>query len=105
IQGAPDLIAFGAMRRRLSLLASLDGELADAQACSARTTGLGAGLTALAAGLAGWAALALGISAVRSGAFSEVALAVVVLIPLAAFEAVTMLPPAAQHLQRGPPVG
>jgi ABC-type transport system involved in cytochrome bd biosynthesis fused ATPase/permease subunit len=30
-----------------------------------------------------------------------VALAVVVLIPLAAFEAVTMLPPAAQHLQRG----
>jgi ABC-type multidrug transport system fused ATPase/permease subunit len=33
--------------------------------------------------------------------FSGVALAVVVLIPLAAFEAVTMLPPAAQHLQRG----
>ena len=86
IQGAPDLIAFGAMRRRLSLLASLDGELANAQACSARTTGLGAGVTALAAGLAGWAALALGISAVRSGALSGVALAVVVLIPLAATE-------------------
>jgi thiol reductant ABC exporter CydC subunit len=101
IHGAPDLIAFGAARRRLSLLASLDGELAKAQACSARTTGLAAGLTALAAGLAGWAALALGISAVHSGAFSGVALAVVVLIPLAAFEGVTMLPPAVQHLQRG----
>ena len=101
IHGAPDLIAFGASRRRLSLLASLDGELAKAQACSARTTGLAAGLTALAAGLAGWAALALGISAVHAGAFSGVALAVVVLIPLAAFEGVTMLPPAVQHLQRG----
>jgi thiol reductant ABC exporter CydC subunit len=101
IQGAPDLIAFGAARHRLSLLADLDRELANAQACSARTSGLGAGLTALAAGFAGWAALALGASAVHSGALSGVTLAVIVLIPVAAFEAVTILPPAAQHLQRG----
>lgn len=101
IQGAPDLIAFGAARRRLSLLADLDRELANTQACSARASGLGAGLTVLTAGLAGWAALALGVSAVRSGALSGVALAVIALIPVAAFEAVTILPPAVQHLQRG----
>jgi len=101
LQGAPDLIAFGAARDRLSLLADLDRELANAQACSARTSGFGAGLTALAAGLAGWAALALGVSAVRSGALSGVTLAVIVLVPVAAFEAVTMLPPAVQHWQRG----
>jgi ABC-type transport system involved in cytochrome bd biosynthesis fused ATPase/permease subunit len=101
IQGAPDLIAFGAARRRLSLLADLDRELANTQACSARTSGLGAGLTVLTAGLAGWAVLALGVSAVHSGALSGVALAVVALIPVAAFEAVTILPPAVQHLQRG----
>lgn len=101
IQGAPDLIAFGAARRRLSLLADLDRELANTQARSARASGLGAGLTVLTAGLAGWAALALGVSAVRSGALSGVALAVIALIPVAAFEAVTILPPAVQHLQRG----
>ena len=47
-----------------------------------------------------WAALSLGTSAVRDGAMSGVMLAVVVLIPLAAFEAVQVLPASALAYRR-----
>ncbi len=59
---------------------------------SALAAGVGAGLAVVCAGAAVWGALSLGTSAVRDGAMSGVMLAVVVLIPLAAFEAVQILP-------------
>ncbi|MGA7689244.1 MAG: ATP-binding cassette domain-containing protein, partial [Jiangellales bacterium] len=47
-----------------------------------------------------WAGLWLGVPAVRDGALSGVALAVVVLTPLAVFELVAALTPAAQQVPR-----
>jgi thiol reductant ABC exporter CydC subunit len=44
--------------------------------------------------------MAVGVPAVRSGALDGVLLAVIVLLPLAAFEVVAGLPLAAQHLER-----
>ena len=47
-----------------------------------------------------WACLVLGVPAVRSGALPGVALAVLVLTPLAAHEVFGALAPAAQQLPR-----
>jgi thiol reductant ABC exporter CydC subunit len=100
LQGAPDLVAYGAAEGRLAGLHRLDRELARTEASSARTAGLGTGLAALAAGCTVWATLALGVPAVRAGALDGVALAVVVLTPLAVQEGMAMFPQAAQHEQR-----
>ncbi|WP_306325899.1 thiol reductant ABC exporter subunit CydC, partial [Streptomyces venezuelae] len=61
---------------------------------------LGAGLSALVCGLTVAAAAVVGVQAVQAGRLDGVALAVVVLTPLAAFEAVTGLPLAVQYRQR-----
>lgn len=100
LQGAPELIAHGSAPARLEAIDALDRRLARSAARSARTAGLGAALTALATGGAVLAALAAGAAAVGSGELDPVLLAVVVLLPLAAFEAVTGLPLAAQSLVR-----
>ena len=57
-------------------------------------------LTTLLAGLACWGCLMVGIPAVRSGRLPGTELAVITLIPLAAFELVVGLPVATQALQR-----
>ncbi|MBD0692414.1 thiol reductant ABC exporter subunit CydC, partial [Streptomyces sp. CBMA123] len=67
---------------------------------SAATTALGTGLIALLTGLTVVAAAAVGIQGVHDGALAPVCLAVVVLTPLAAFEAVTGMPLAVQARQR-----
>jgi ATP-binding cassette subfamily C protein CydC len=100
LQGAPDLIAYGAAEPRRTALADLDRRLARTESASARTSGAGAALAALATGAAVWAALALGVPAVGAGELAGVALAVVVLVPLAAFEGAALLPGAAQHRER-----
>nr|WP_218617590.1 thiol reductant ABC exporter subunit CydC [Cryptosporangium aurantiacum] len=100
LQGAPELIAHGSAHGRLVALDALDRRLARAAARSAVAAGVGAGLTALATGGAVLAALAAGATAVDAGRLDPVLLAVVVLLPLAAFEAVTGLPAAAQSLVR-----
>ncbi|GAA4338428.1 thiol reductant ABC exporter subunit CydC [Actinomadura luteofluorescens] len=100
LQGAPELIAYGAAPEQLAKAAQLDRDFTRATARSATTTGLGAAISALAGGLAVWGSLAVGVPAVRSGALDGVMLAVVVLLPLAAFEVVAGLPLAAQHLER-----
>ncbi|MDV9191946.1 thiol reductant ABC exporter subunit CydC, partial [Streptomyces sp. SR27] len=66
----------------------------------AAATALGAGLSALVCGLTVVAAALVGVRAVADGRLDGVALAVVVLTPLAAFEAVTGLPLAVQYRQR-----
>ncbi|MBO2461252.1 thiol reductant ABC exporter subunit CydC [Actinomadura violacea] len=100
LQGAPELIAYGAAPAQLAEAARIDRDFTRATARSAASTGLGAAVSALAGGLAVWGSLAVGVPAVRSGALDGVLLAVIVLLPLAAFEVVTGLPLAAQHLER-----
>jgi thiol reductant ABC exporter CydC subunit len=100
LQGAPELIAYGAALDQLAKATQLDHDFTRATARSATTTGAGAAISALAGGLAVWGSLAVGVPAVRSGALDGVLLAVVVLLPLAAFEVVAGLPLAAQYLER-----
>jgi thiol reductant ABC exporter CydC subunit len=98
LHGLPDLVAYGAARRRLAALADTDARLRRATARSAAGIGLGAGLLALATGACVWAGLALGAHAVRAGALDGVLLAVVVLTPIAVFDTVSGLPVAAAQL-------
>ncbi|HEU4675416.1 MAG TPA: thiol reductant ABC exporter subunit CydC [Motilibacteraceae bacterium] len=96
----PDLIAYGASERKLAELRRADDELTRLARSTAGATGLGAGLAALCSGLAVLGALLLGVPAVRAGSLAGPSLAVVVLVPLAAFEAVALLPPALAALAR-----
>ncbi|SFQ25551.1 ATP-binding cassette, subfamily C, CydC [Actinomadura madurae] len=100
LQGAPELIAYGAAPDQLARAEQLDHDFTRATARSATTTGAGAAISALAGGLAVWGNLAAGVPAVRSGALDGVLLAVIVLLPLAAFEVVAGLPLAAQYMER-----
>jgi len=100
LDGAADLAAFGATEAQLARIARSDAELTAIASSAAGTTGIGIGLTTLLAGLAAWGSLVVGIPAVGDGRLAGVALAVVVLVPLAAFELVVGLPAATQALQR-----
>jgi thiol reductant ABC exporter CydC subunit len=100
LDGAQELVAFGAVGAQLGKVAATDAELTRVAAASARTAGVGSGLTALFAGLAVWGAVMVGVPAVGSGALPGVQLAVIVLAPLAAFELVIALPGAAQSFER-----
>src|SRR5205823_4978841 len=75
-------------------------ELTRAASASADTAGIGLALTTLLAGLATWGSLVVGVPAVHSGRLDGTLLAVIVLVPLAAFELVVGLPVATQTLQR-----
>ena len=99
-EGAPELVVFGAMDAQLVAIREQDAELTAIAAASAGTAGVGLSLTTLLAGLACWGCLVAGIPAVGSGRLSGTDLAVVTLIPLAAFELVVGLPVATQALQR-----
>lgn len=88
---------FGA---RLADLDAADARLSAVADGGARTSGLAAALGALAQGLAVLASIALGIPATLSGSLSVEALAVIVLTPLAVFEATAGLPAAAVQLHR-----
>ena len=66
----------------------------------AATTGVGLALTTALAGLASWGALTLGVHACHAGSLNGALLAVLALVPLAAFELASPLPAATQSLQR-----
>jgi thiol reductant ABC exporter CydC subunit len=100
LRGCPELLAFGAAEAALDRAAAADHALGQAEGRSARGRGIAASVTALAAGASVWACLVLGVPAVRSGALPGVALAVLVLTPLAAHEVFGALAPAAQQLPR-----
>ena len=100
VQGAPDLIAYGAAKEQLRRAGRADAELSRVARSAARTAGIGSGLTTLLAGLCGWAVLAAGIVAVDNGQLRGVLLTVIVLISLAAFELVTGLPLAFATFER-----
>jgi ATP-binding cassette subfamily C protein CydC len=90
----------GRFDARLADLEAADARLSAVADDGARTSGLAAALGALAQGLAVLASIALGIPAALSGSLSVEALAVVVLTPLAVFEATAGLPAAAVQLHR-----
>lgn len=92
IRAQPDLVAFGAAAAHVARIDAQDAELTRIARRSATATGLGAGLAALCSGVAVWGSLALAVPAIRADRLDGVALAVVVLVPLAAFEAVQLLP-------------
>lgn len=101
LHGLPDLLAYDAAERQLAAVAATDTRLEAAASRSAGSVGVGAALVAAATGASVWAGLALGTPAVRAGALDAVLLAVVVLTPLAVFEATTGLPAAAAHYAAG----
>jgi thiol reductant ABC exporter CydC subunit len=100
LEGAPELAINGAMPAQLGRALAADTELTLIARKSARTAGIGRGLTSLCCGLAMWGALFVGVAAVHAGRMSGVLLAGIALIPLVAFELVVALPGATQTLQR-----
>ncbi len=100
IEGAQELAVNGATAEQLNITLAADTELTGLAAASARTAGIGQGLTSLCTGLAMWGALLVGVDAVAAGRMHGVLLAGIALIPLVAFELVTGLPTATQTLQR-----
>ncbi|MGO9959583.1 MAG: thiol reductant ABC exporter subunit CydC [Solirubrobacteraceae bacterium] len=100
LDGVQELAVNGAAEAQITRTAAADAELTRVAAATARTAGIGQGLTTLCSGLAMWGAVVVGISAERAGHLNGVQLAVIALVPLAAFELVAGLPGATQTLQR-----
>jgi thiol reductant ABC exporter CydC subunit len=97
LHGREELVAAGTDAKALERVLEGDDRLRRAHARIAWTAGLGeaAGLLALAVAVTG--ALWAGIPAVAAGTLDGVLLAVIALVPLAAFEPVLALPAAAQQ--------
>ncbi|UGY92509.1 thiol reductant ABC exporter subunit CydD [Streptomyces gobiensis] len=100
LTGTGELTVAGALPARMAAVREADTALTRIAARSSAATALAGGLTALATGLTVTAAAWFGAQAVYEGRLAGVWLAVVVLTPLAAFEAVLGLPLAVQHRQR-----
>ncbi|WP_338495098.1 thiol reductant ABC exporter subunit CydD [Streptomyces sp. SJL17-4] len=100
LRGCAELTVAGALRDRIERTRTADRTLTGIASRQAAAAALGAGLSALVCGLTVAAAAVVGVQAVVDGRLAGVALAVVVLTPLAAFEAVTGLPLAVQYRQR-----
>ncbi|MFE9562676.1 thiol reductant ABC exporter subunit CydD [Streptomyces sp. NPDC006487] len=100
LTGTAELTVAGALGGRKAATKDSDRTLTGIAARAAAVTGLGSGLSALVSGLTVVCSAAVGANAVAGGRLSGVAMAVVVLTPLAAFEAVSGLPQAVQYRQR-----
>ncbi|MEU6373869.1 thiol reductant ABC exporter subunit CydD [Streptomyces sp. NPDC046909] len=100
LTGTAELTVAGALSTRTAEARQADGVLARIASRAATATALGDGLTALVSGLTVAATALAGAQGVADGRLSGVAMAVVVLTPLAAFEAVLGLPLAVQYRQR-----
>ncbi|MFF8931174.1 thiol reductant ABC exporter subunit CydD [Streptomyces longwoodensis] len=100
LTGTAELTVAGALPARTADAREADGVLTRIATRAATATALGDGLTALVSGLTLASTALVGVQAVAAGRLGGVALAVVVLTPLAAFEAVLGLPLAVQYRQR-----
>ncbi|MGW1706431.1 thiol reductant ABC exporter subunit CydD [Streptomyces sp. NPDC002206] len=98
--GTAELTVAGALPARKERTREADTVLTRIASRAATATALGGGLSALICGLTVVAAALVALPAVHDGRLEGVELAVVVLTPLAAFEAVTGLPLAVQYRQR-----
>ena len=101
LEGMAELEVAGAVPARRTRLAGHERALRAGRDAAARPAALAAAVQVLATGAAVLAALLLGAAATAAGTLGEVWLPVVVLLPLAAAEAVTGLPAAAAELVRG----
>lgn len=100
LTGTAELTVAGALPARAAEARRADTVLTRIASRAATATALGDGLTALASGLTVAVTALVGAQAVSTGRLGGVAMAVVVLTPLAAFEAVMGLPLAVQYRQR-----
>ncbi|WP_031484745.1 thiol reductant ABC exporter subunit CydD [Streptomyces bicolor] len=100
LTGTAELTVAGALRGRTAEARRADGTLTRIASRAATATALGDGLTALISGLTVAVTALVGAQAVGAGRLGGVTMAVVVLTPLAAFEAVLGLPLAVQYRQR-----
>ncbi|MFE9806253.1 thiol reductant ABC exporter subunit CydD [Streptomyces sp. NPDC005548] len=100
LTGTAELTVAGALPARTAETRRADSVLTRISSRAATATALGDGLTALLCGLTVAATALLGAQAVAAGRLDGVLTAVVVLTPLAAFEAVMGLPLAVQYRQR-----
>ncbi|RLV01377.1 ABC transporter [Streptomyces griseocarneus] len=100
LTGTAELTVAGALPGRLERLRHADGTLTAIARRTSAATALGTGLSALACGLTVASAAWAGTAAVHDGRLGGLWLAVVVLMPLAVFEAVAGLPLAVQYRQR-----
>lgn len=98
VQGVAELVAFGREANHLEALRATGWQAARAEVASARGGAAGTAFGACSADLAVVALMVLAIPLVGRGDLQGVNLAVVALATLAAFEAVAMLPAAAQQL-------
>ena len=100
LDGAAELRVSGRFDAVLGELRDTEAELARATDAAARPAAVAVAIGPLAVGLAVLVSLRWGIPATTAGALDPVELAVVVLTPLAAFEAASLLPGAAVALLR-----
>ncbi|MFJ6832718.1 thiol reductant ABC exporter subunit CydD [Streptomyces sp. NPDC091209] len=100
LTGTAELTVAGALPARTAETRRADAVLTRIASRAATATALGDGLTALVSGLTVAATALVGAQAVADGRLHGVLMAVVVLTPLAAFEAVMGLPLAVQYRQR-----
>ncbi|MFF3502100.1 thiol reductant ABC exporter subunit CydD [Streptomyces sp. NPDC003247] len=100
LTGTAELTVAGALPARAAEVRAADSVLTRIASRAATATALGDGLTALVSGLTVAASALVGAQAVADGRLGGVTTAVVVLTPLAAFEAVLGLPLAVQFRQR-----
>ncbi|MGW1609253.1 thiol reductant ABC exporter subunit CydD [Streptomyces sp. NPDC002285] len=100
LSGTAELTVAGALPGREAEVRRADGTLTRIASRAASATALGDGLTALICGLTVAATTLVGAQGVADGRLGGVTMAVVVLTPLAAFEAVLGLPLAVQYRQR-----
>ncbi|MGW4382124.1 thiol reductant ABC exporter subunit CydD [Kitasatospora sp. NPDC004531] len=100
LTGTAELTVAGALPARLRATRAADAALTRLAGRSAASGALSAGLVALVSGLTVVASAAVGVHGVASGALPGVCLAVVVLTPLAAFEAVAGMPTAVRFRER-----
>lgn len=100
LTGTAELTVAGALPARTAEARRADAALTRIASRTATATALGDGLIALVSGLTVAVTALVGAQAVADGRLSGVLMAVVVLTPLAAFEAVLGLPLAVQYRQR-----
>ncbi|WP_172120809.1 thiol reductant ABC exporter subunit CydC [Actinomyces faecalis] len=98
IDGGSELSVAGRMLALLTGLDEVERHLATTRDKAARPAALAAAVDTLAMGLAVLGAVLVGLPAVASGSLAPVWLAVIVLVPLSAFEATANLGPASVQL-------
>ena len=100
LEGATELSMAGTLEQARRSLSESEAALSAALARSARLSAFARGLDVCAMGVAVIGALLIGIPQTTSGVLAQVLLAVIVLVPLSAFEGVAELTPAAAQLVR-----